>query len=601
MAETNKFIDPLDALIEKQKRALAGESVVDEAPTETPVENTQAPVETPVEAPAAPVAEPEAEADEIDYGENDIQNQIKQEEAAEAESRRIAQEEALAAKEEAKKKFIATNPHDPQYYVDAIDYQTEKLAIVTEMVQTVIKKHNLAPGEIPVSDAEGKPLRIKIMGELVDIYHKNDGKITPEFERLILSNWVEFTPEETKTPAPVQKAAAQPLTPAPTEPDTRDVNLVLDAKDKVNVSIDESFAEKLGEINRTKVINVHLREVTDEELTYEKIIENSQMPGLIKPYDSGINDVPVTLPMSGYRCVMRSINWFDFLRLTAPTSQNPSDTELRKWSVIYKHIKNCSIGTFTDFNDFLKKTKYQDKEILMWALLVATGNEEEVLEMTCPNEKCKHKIKIPYSPREILKIDEEKCPAYYTDVYQAAIGPEAVELWRKVAGKRRRYTLPHTGIIVELNEPSAAEFITEKIPLMDRLYHRYRPNNELSEFDTEDMQMVEFEYLSANALYISAMTIVRDGKEYRFTNWDDIETIITTALDADDSGILLKLIEKVRGDVSPASFYLSDITCPSCGHIEKKVNIDDIANTLLFQVSRRLANTEINLIEMDEN
>jgi hypothetical protein len=99
------------------------------------------------------------------------------------------------------------------------------------------------------------------------------------------------------------------------------------------------------------------------------------------------------------------------------------------------------------------------------------------------------------------------------------------------------------------------------------------------------------------------MTIVRTEKgktkEYRFTNWEDIEEIITKALDAEDSGILLKIIEKTRANVSPVSFYLENVDCPVCGRHEDRIPINEIGNTLLFQVSRRLSNTEINLIEMD--
>lgn len=111
--------------------------------------------------------------------------------------------------------------------------------------------------------------------------------------------------------------------------------------------------------------------------------------------------------------------------------------------------------------------------------------------------------------------------------------------------------------------------------------------------------MVEFDYLAANALFISAINVIKDDVEYRFTNWDDIESIITSSLDSVDSGVLFKLIEKTRSMVSPVSFYIADVKCDSCKRVEKKIAINDIGNTLLFQVSRRLSNTEINLIEMD--
>ena len=125
----------------------------------------------------------------------------------------------------------------------------------------------------------------------------------------------------------------------------------------------------------------------------------------------------------------------------------------------------------------------------------------------------------------------------------------------------------------------------------------------MTELDMNDASMAEFDYLSTNALFVSALTIVRNEngktKEYRFTNWDDIEKIVTTCLDAEDSGILLKIIEKTRTNVSPVTFRVDNIDCPVCGRHENYIPINDIGSTLLFQVSRRLSNTQINLIEMD--
>ena len=112
-------------------------------------------------------------------------------------------------------------------------------------------------------------------------------------------------------------------------------------------------------MSSSRVVDILVKEVSEKELKMANIIENSNIKGIISKYDSGINDVPLTLPLSGYRCVMRSINWWDFIKLTAPSSNSPVDNELKKWSVLYDHMKNVSIGEFTDLEDFMKKTKYQ--------------------------------------------------------------------------------------------------------------------------------------------------------------------------------------------------------------------------------------------------
>lgn len=595
MSEINR--DPLDDLLRSHASVLGNESI---EPEEEPVQ------ETPV-------------FDEDLYGTNDLANEIASEEAAYEESRKAAAAELSAKKAEAdaNKAMMPPDENDMKYHDDAMGFQSEKLSIVSMMTQKVVAKYRLISGGIPDSPKPelGVIGRMAVMGELIDIYHNSGEKITPEFERLVLSNWV--MPDGTlainnisadgtvidRIAASTSENTTNDVVEDNVEekkPETPTINITVEKNNPVTVKIDENV---ISQTTLTNEINIHVKEVSEKDLLKTTIVENSNQEGIITKYDSGINDVPITLPLSAYRCVMRPINWFDFIKLTAPTSQNAPDNELKRWSVIYDHMKNPSIGEFKDFEDFMKKTKYQDREILMWGLLVATADQEEGLTIKCGNPKCRNPIKIKYDPRTIVHLDESKLPKWYVPAHEASVGDEALKVWEAANNKRTRYKLPNTGIIAEVNEPSAYEFVNVKLPLINDLYKKYRPEGTMNENDLNDPSMAEFDYLSTNALFISALTIVREEngktKEYRFTNWEDIEKIITESLDAEDSGILLKIIEKSREKSSPISFRVENIDCPVCGRHEDYIPINDIGNTLLFQVSRRLGNTQINLIEMD--
>lgn len=587
---TEKFIDPLEALVNKHKNAM---SLGQSSETTSDNLNDQPVVENVVDS------VPTLENVIIDYGDNDLADEIAKEEAAEEEAKKKMRESLVNNEKPTYR--MPPDEHDPAYHTEAIDFQTNKLVIVDKMVNEVVKKNNLPPGGIPNENN----YRMKIMGELVDIYHKTGDVITPEFEKLIVDNWVptesnvkDNTPvnnnldviDENNDPTNNQSVVEEK------QPDTPTINITVDKHSPVTVNIDESVTAELTKSNQ---INIHVKEVSEDDLYVSTIIENSQMEGIIEKYDPGVNDVPITLPLSGYRCVMRPINWLDFIKLTSPTSQNTSDAELKKWTVIYEHMKNPSIGEFENFEDFLKKTKYSDKDLLLWALLVATADEEETIILPCPNKKCGKDIVITYNPRSIAHIDPDLIPSHYAKTHDVPPGPAAVRHWESINGRRRRYVLPNTGVIAEINEPSAYDFITDKLSIISKLYERYKPGERINSVNPEDPELFEFDYISANVLYVSALTIVKDDKEYRFTNWEDIEKIISTALDITDANILLKLIEKTRKAVSPISFYVPDIKCSSCDFKQDKLVIENIAETLLFQVSRRLTNTTINLIEMD--
>lgn len=614
--DNNNIVDPLEELLSQHKKAMN----IDQSSS---IEN----VSTINSQPTTPFSSTEETATDvipdIDYGDADLENEIAKEDAIRENQLKMAAAEKSAKLAEAKKNevFMPPDEHDMAYHTEAIGFQSEKLATVNGMVNRVVAKYRIISGAVPDGPIPklGIPGRHAVMGELIDIYQKSGDKITPEFETMLLKNWVMpdgsvaidnineqgIVIDKTMINTPGTNNSANNSKPDDSVEEHKHevptVNITVQENTPVTVNVDEAIIAKTEKINE---VNIIVKEVSEKELMKATIIENSEDKSIIKPYDPGINDVPVTLPLSGYRCVMRGINWFDFLKLTVPSSNNNSDAEIKKWSVIYKHLKSPSIGEFKDFEDFLKKTKYQDRELLMWALLVATADDEETLAITCGNPNCKKPIQITYQPRSITHIDPKLNPPWYFDAANAAVGPQAVEVWERANKRRTKYKLPTTGIIVEINEPSAHEFITKKLPLIDEIYSRYEKDGKLSKNDFTRDEMVEFDYLTANALFISAFVIVKqdsDGKpkEYRFTNWAQIEEILTTALDANDSGLLIKLIEKVRAQTSPISFRVENINCPACKRHEDYIPIDDIAHTLLFQVSQRLSNTQIKLTEMD--
>lgn len=617
----NNFTDPLDELIKKHQEVYPDQAAAspedgksDEItlkPEDHPaVKPSTATVDQPVVSDKHP-EESSAEEDDIfqdvdiedddediDYGDSDLEEQIRKEEKAEAEARQQMIDEHRASEKQLVK--MPPNSLDKNFQAEAVGFQANKLAIVSEMVRQVLAKHNITSGCIPEN------IRMRVMGELVDIYHYTGEEITPEFEKIILDHWVtnddpvdsDETPQNSDNPE--ESAKEEP-------PENPTININVDAGTPVTVNVDDSI---LSHMTRSRELNIHVKEVDEKELLAATVIKKSNQKGNIIPYDSGLHDVPITLPFSGYRCVMRSINYFDFIRLQSPTSDNPVDNELKKWTILYEHMKNISIGPFVDFEDFLKKTKYLDKEILMWAILTATTGEEEEIYISCINEDCDQTgIPVKYNPRSIIHVNEKDVPTSYIKTSKVPVGPEAIEHFNKINGKRTLYTLPDTQSIIELEEPSAYEFIMNKLPLTQELFKRYRPNEKFVDVNIDDPRMLEYNYLLSNAMYISAATVIlrdEDGKiiydeegepvKVRYTDWPNIEEIVTRGLDEHDSAVLMKLIEHERSGKQPFLFYIDQsINCPKCKTKIKKINIANIGETLLLQISRKLQSTTINL------
>lgn len=597
------YTDPLDELINKHKAA-NGEPTVDAV--EFPIVSDESATPTAESMEAEPIRSTPSElaSDGIDFGDNDLEAEIAAEDAAREKARKEKYEAMKAAREEQNQRVaMPPQPHDAVKEKEDVDFQANKMSIVTGMVNRVVAKYKLYTGGVPAD------IRMKVMGELVDIYHNSGELITEEFENMLISNWImeDGTPAseyinngmKLNTAEEPAKTEEKPVEEA--EP-TAQININVPTNTPVTVNID---SEAVQEMTNTRVIDINVYEVSEKELlTSSTVVENSKLDGIITPYDSGIDDVPLTLPVSAYRLTMKPIAWLDFIKLVAPTAGTRADNELRAWSVLYSHAKNASIGKFKSFEDFLKHTKYQDRELLMWGLLVATADEEETLGLTCGNAKCRSRINFKYKPREIIHLDPELLPKKYNEVHEATVGEEAIKLHDEISNTIKRYKLPDSGVIVDIKDPSAYDWINKKLALLSELYSRFNPDGTFEDLQEEDFNnpdMAEFEFLSANAMYIEAMTIVKNGIQYRYTLWEDIESILTESLSTDDSAVLLQIIKESRTNTSPVSFRLSNITCPRCHHHEDYINIGNIGNTLLFQVSRRLESTQINLKEMEQN
>jgi len=604
-------IDKLDELLRRHAVAAGNIKTPDTETTSepTPMEKVDPPTfepHIPAPYPIEPNISTEVETDEIDYGDDDLENELKAEDDARLKERETMY--ANAKKNTLPDAFQAPDEKDENYNREAIGFQSEKLAIVAQMVNRVVAKYHIISGSIPdvrELPGGGNVQKMHIMGDLIDIYHNSGEIITPEFEDKILSNWIlpngKTAKEELAENGSIGTSSQTPQTPPETVPADisapLQINVDVQPNTPVTINVDDSIT---ANIDKVREIDVVVKEVTNLDMEKVVIVNNSDEPGVITQYDPGINDQPVTLPRSAYRCTISGINWFDFIKLTsAPSSGNLADNELRKWSIIYKHLKNASIGSFKDFTDFLQKTKYADRELLMWALLVATADPEEDIVITCGNEDCGKDNTFKYSPAKIIHFDESLLPKWYKSVHAASVGAEALQLWNEKSNTRKLYTLPTTGITVELEDPSVYDYIYTKFPIINNLYQRYRPGETFGSGRVDGDDMVEFQLLLSMALSISAIIIHKNGKDYRYDKWERIEEIITSSLDNTDSGVLIRLTQVVAEKNECFSFYLEDIVCPHCGRVSKRIPIRDISETLLSQLSQRLNNIDINLTDME--
>jgi hypothetical protein len=271
------------------------------------------------------------------------------------------------------------------------------------------------------------------------------------------------------------------------------------------------------------------------------------------------------------------------------------------WSLIYKHIRNVSIGDFETFEDFLKATSFTDLMTLFWGTYVATAGEEETIQVTCGNEKCNNHIKLTYKPREIIHIDEKLIPDFYNITHTVPAGEAARKHWKAVRGKHRLMELPDSKVVVEFSDNSAYDMLTTIEDRIDKLWARFRPDDPDRRSRLRDEEHEEYNALYAIAVAVKSISINKNGKTYRFSDWDDILKIVSESISNQDFVLLLNIISDRGMLQSPMSFSIEVGTCPKCGFEHQPLNAERSMRALFFQLSQPLVNTTINYIETPKN
>ena len=621
MADNNNNIEvnPLEALLNKHRQATGAEAEktnttsaevmpphqdVDIDVDDIPVVNTTPepkPLELPNESPAA------NDDDDI-YGTNDLEKEMREEDARRAEERKRKLEERKA-EEEANKAAMPAQSLDPEYQKKAVTFQVDKIAMINRMCQMVLKKYKITTGEIPESyppeDTHDKLTRLQCMGEMTEYYENHGAVIDETFEKLLLDNWqmpdgqyaCEWihngdTPSDESTEEANQaRRVTEDIDATPT------INIFApEDASSIVVNIDEGM---LADLSEEKKVNVKIKRVSEKELISAPIIENSDKPGIIKPYAPETGDIALTLPISGYRCTVSALNWFEALNLEDVAGKNSADRAIDQWSTIYKHIKNPSIGNFESFEDFLKKTNYLDQEYFMWGLLTATTGDHEEFMNKCSNPKCEKGFLIKYDPHTVAHINKEHLDDDYIKTHEVAPGEEAMKHFNKVQSKRMRYELPESKVIIDIGSPSVYDFINNRLGVLDKLGEQMAKEAQIAGDPNYRSPRIQLQ-MTFN-LYINSVLIpVNENgvkKYYKYDKWNDILEALDS-LSWGDSGILMKLMQTVAEKLaSPIDMYIENITCPHCKKHFDKMFIGNIQNQLLFRASRRLENTEISLIE----
>ena len=214
--------------------------------------------------------------------------------------------------------------------------------------------------------------------------------------------------------------------------------------DKSRVSEISWSRDEVEKIKKSRSIELNI--VEDQPLKYSEIedVDDNVVDLVLAQYQRKANDSVGALPASRYRATFTGLSYPEILDLSHSLDVNSLDTERKKWTIVYHHMKNQSIGPWkeykwyidpstkkkviidfgaegpvddsievhevTKFDDFLMKTSFMDLEFMLWKILCATTMDKEIISIDChaklddTDKECGKSYDWIYSPNDLLDV-----------------------------------------------------------------------------------------------------------------------------------------------------------------------------------------------------
>ena len=416
------------------------------------------------------------------------------------------------------------------------------------------------------------------------------------------------------------KTDVESLAPIATPADT--VNVVIDKSQSNDVTWTEEDIKKLQKA-RTVKLNI----VEQDNLNFSEIedIDSNAVNKVMSQYIRNTNDITAPLPASRYRATFRGLSYPEVLDLNNSNEINSLDSERLKWSLVFDHMYNMSIGEWqeydyyiddkgnevkiehdnlpvgvdrsdvlhhTKFDDFLMKTSFTDIEYLIWKILCATSMDKELLSVKCNQildngQRCGNSYDWIYSPNELLVIDDvdKQVLSEMKITTDASTEKEIMDnFMSSPVMSDSLVELPH----------SKFKLIFGHISGYDYLSHIY---SEMKEFDESIINPDDPSTISKSLTFVmlsvvKGILLPKEGGGYYRVKGSDNITKILHQLDEVDWQVAYKLLSMMT-DPYKFKYQLRGMICPKCHH-KSNVTIENMTD-LLFLAVQSLASVEIEI------
>lgn len=375
-------------------------------------------------------------------------------------------------------------------------------------------------------------------------------------------------------------------------PEDMQSNDSFDREDIVQILIDKTGMG--GEVNLTpeeqeKVIRakkIIVTEVENQTLSTIKFKPPTKsFTEMIAQHSIETTMTKVTFAASRFSGSMGGLGFGELADIALSRENITHDKLNKKLTIIYNNLKNTSVGTFDNYDEFLSKLAYTDIDFGTFALACSTFPEIDTITLNCNHPTCQHPFEHKYAPRTLIRFEKmrnailrdmesiNKCNSLEQSKELFSHGP---------VSEYKMIELPFSKYYIEIGIASAKEYLDDLMGvLLDETWNEKHPNdvNNILQFNSSFLTIIR------------AVSVPMGDEYVRFTDVNDIIEALYT-IKPDEANILTEILNKYIATYTPV-FGLVNVRCPHCQTLTKFLPID--INQLVFLKFQTWKNTTVEL------
>lgn len=332
----------------------------------------------------------------------------------------------------------------------------------------------------------------------------------------------------------------------------------INKKDEENITLTDEEHDKLQKVKTIKLVVVENRNL--EVLNIKKNIKEDHIGKYIREINGSLCHYTTPLPIYGDMVTFNGAQTMQLVSVVARDDDEISEILERKASLIYDRINYGNIfnkydqdgNVILSYNDFINQFMYQDIDIALYAIIVASSMEYSETDLRCSDENCKTQFKHKYNMKKLLQPDMlDRFKERFETILSNRNASDVMNKLHDEISQITRVKSTFTGNVYDMEFPTVGKAI-----------------DHYKSLDNTDTQAV---YNSTIGLYINTIYIYDSTDDsYIPVSGKDILSVFSS-IPQMDIELLTNYIEKNMAFLP--KFKLTS-TCPKCG--KKMVNELDI-------------------------